>query len=231
MGRLAAMPGAERVRVADKMGQGKLALVAGLPMQVQQTALIGARTRSARPDAFMPVGPKGGAGDERQVRAAFERVVSPALANALGGRYRDVMEAALDYYVGTRAQTGGMEGWSGQVFGNAVNTIYGATLRPGGVWQGGIGTVRGRKVELPPQWTAQEFEQRFSKVDFAARGAVYRDGRPAEREDILTNYQLVVDGQDEGRLFYRLQDARGRPLMNRNGGIFRLPVNNDPRSR
>lgn len=232
MAQLAALPGDERVRVADKMGQGKLALVAGLRPQVQQTALMGVRTRAARPDAFMPVGPKGGTDDyKKQVRAVFDKAISPALANALGGRYGDVMEAALDFYVGWRAQSGGAEGWNEKLFIDAISTVYGGTIRSTGGWQGGIGTVRGRKVELPPKWNAQEFDQRLSLYDFAKEGAVYRDGKPVQRGDVLQNYQLVVDRQDEGRVFYRLQDARGRALLRKGGGTFLLPVPNDPRSR
>lgn len=232
MSQLAALPGDERVRVADKMGQGKLALVAGLRPQVQQTALVGGRTRQDRPDAFMPVGPKGGTDDSKKfVRAAFERAISPALANALGGRYGDVMEAALDFYVGSQAQAGTAGGWSETAFAKAVNVIYGAYQAPDGRVRGGIGNVRGRKVELPPHWTAQEFDQRISLYDFGGQGAVYRDGRPVERGDVLANYQPVVERMDGNRVIYRLQDARGRTLMRKDGSMFLLPVNNDPRSR
>lgn len=231
MSQLAALPGDERVRVADKMGQGKLALVAGLRPQVQQAALVGVRTRAARPDAFMPVGPKGGEGDMKQVRAAFERTLSPALVNALGGRYADVMEAALDFYVGSQAQAGTAGAWNAAAFAKAVNVIYGAYQGPDGRVRGGIGDVRGRKVELPPHWTAQEFDQRLSVYDFAKEGAVYRDGKPVQRGDVLQNYQPVVERSEDGRVLYRLQDARGRALMRKGGALFLLPVPNDPRSR
>lgn len=231
MAQLAALPGDERVRVADKMGQGKLALVAGLRPQVQQTALVGVRTRAARPDAFMPVGPKGGEGDMKQVRAAFQSALSPALVNALGGRYADVMEAALDFYVGSQSQAGTAGTWNPAAFAKAVNVVYGAYQAPDGKVRGGIGDVRGRKVELPPHWTAQEFDQRLSVYDFAKEGAVYRDGKPVQRGDVLQNYQPVVERSEEGRVLYRLQDARGRALMRKGGALFLLPVPNDPRRR
>lgn len=232
MAQLAALPGDERVRVADKMGQGKLALVSGLRPQVQQTSLIGGRTRADRPDAFMPVGPKGGTDDSKKfVRAAFEKAISPALANALGGRYGDVLEAALDFYVGSQAQAGTAGAWDERAFAKAVNVIYGAYQGPDGRVRGGLGDVRGRKVELPPHWTAQEFDQRISVYDFAGQGAVYRDGRPAERGDVLANYQPVVERMDNGRVLYRLQDARGRSLTRKDGSLFLLPVNNDPRKK
>ena len=231
MARLSAMPVDQRHRVAVKMGQDKLAMIANLPPAQQDTALLGARLADQAKAPFLPVKPgKGGGIDQNAIRETFRRVVSPAIMNALGGA-EDVYQAAVDFYVGSQAKGGTSGAWSAAGFEKAVKIMFGATARPDGTWQGGLGTVRGRRVILPSGWNETEFDNRIARYDFAAKGALYGDGSPVNKADVLQNYQFVVDHSDpDGAVYYRLQNARGQWLMTKARQPFLIGADASPAS-
>lgn len=229
MARLSAMPVDQRHRVAVKMGQDKLAMIANLPPAQQDTALLGARLPDTVKAPFLPVKPtKGGGIDQDAIRETFRRAVSPAIMNSLGGA-EDIYQAAVDFYVGSQAKGGTSGAWSAAGFEKAVKIMFGATARPDGTWQGGLGTVRGRKVELPRGWNESEFDARLSRYDFAAKDVRYPGGQPVNKADVLANYQLVVDHADpDGSMYYRLQDRGGNWLVSKSGRPFLLGADATP---
>lgn len=228
LSQLAAMPIEQRARVAAQMGEDKLAVVAELPAPFQKTALEGARRRVADKGlAFLPQ-TKTRTGnivlDEEGLRQAFRDTLGLSIYNQLGGA-ENLREAAVDYYVGSQARMGQQGGWRTDAFAKAVKVMFGATTRADGSWQGGLGTVRGRRVELPPRWNESEFDQRLSRYDFAGSGARYANGQPAQKADVLANYQLLLDhAAPDGTHFYKLVDHAGRPLIRSGGHVFWLPV-------
>jgi hypothetical protein len=146
------------------------------------------------------------------VRQAFRDTLGLSIYNQLGGA-ENLREAAVDYYVGSQAR--GAARW----------------LAHGCFCQGGEGDVRchdarrwivagrigygsGAPVELPPRWNESEFDQRLSRYDFAGAGARYANGQPAQKADVLANYQLLLDhAAPDGTHFYKLVDRAGRPLI------------------
>ncbi|WP_225205091.1 hypothetical protein [Novosphingobium huizhouense] len=217
---MAAMPVDQRSRVAAKMGQAKLALFAPLPPNARDTALLGTNRRAAQDRAapFLPQTDKGAIDDEA-TRTAFAEALSPALINQLGGG-GDVYEAALDYYVGAMSKAN-KSGFDKPAFLRSIGIVMGARQYPDGAWRGGIGDVRGRKVILPETWTGADFDRRMSRFDFAAHGAVYANGAPANKADVLAHYQPTVDHEDpDGTVYYRLQDAQGRSLLTKSRSVF-----------
>jgi hypothetical protein len=94
---------------------------------------------------------------------------------------------------------------------------------------GRIGYGSGAPVELPPRWNESEFDQRLSRYDFAGNGARYANGQPAQKADVLANYQLLLDhAAPDGTHFYKLVDRAGRPLIRSGGHVFWLPVPQGP---
>jgi hypothetical protein len=214
-----------RIEGADNLG-----LLASLPPQVGATALEGKRRRADDPGAFMP---QRGAGkpDAKLAEARFNAIVGDRLRNALGGggQLEPALQAALDYYVGSQARGGGSGGWSERAFAKAVNVVFGATERSDGTVQGGIGTVRGRTVELPPRWTAAELDARLSRQDFAALGARYADLSNAIKTDVLVNYQPIVQvDYGNGEVSYRFENAAGQALVNADGRLWTLRMPSRP---
>lgn len=239
MGELVNLPQSERWRVADKMGEGmgKLALVATLPPAGRVAALEGGRIRAARPDAFIKLaGETSKALTPDALKAKFDAQIGPIVRNSLKGRYKDALEAVMDYYVGARARAGGGgDMFNSDTFANAVNTVFGARTRADGQSIGGLAKFRNRTVELPQGWTADEFDRHVSRYDFGAKGAIYsRQRQRVDNADVLKNYSLIVDHVDaDGSVYYRLEDGRGGWLADANvkGRPFLLPMTRTPGGR
>lgn len=216
LAQLRAMPLAERWRAAQEAGDTKAAVLAGLPARQQALAVQGAALRKAREADFLPAKE----GTVRDPKAEVDRLFRAELGHLVadaGGAYGDLREAALDYMAGN------VEGWNAAAFARAVQVIYGANTRADGKRQGGIGTLHGRKVELPTRWTEAEFATFIARLPMP--GAVYADKSPARAEDVKRNYRLRHDGTGEdGTEFYLFVSPDGAPLKYRNGQNWRLPV-------
>ena len=224
LAQLGQMPLEQRERVTAKMGQDHLAIVAGLRPETQRLALTGQQIRADREKDYLPPDRPSGNGKD-QVRAAFDEIIGPAAKNGLAGQYRAMMDAAMDIYVGAQASRGATGGWERDGFEKAVKIAFGATRRPDGTWQGGLGTVRGRKVELPNRWNEAEFDGRVSRFDFAGAGAVYGTQAAVSNADVAANYQPVFDHQDaDGTAYYRFEDRRGAAILDKRAKrVFLLP--------
>ena len=230
LARLGSMPAERRERVAQAAGNTGAAILSALPPKVQITSLRGQRVRADKPEAFLPQ-TQAGKLDAAALDAAFLQSIGPNMQRQLltNGLYAQVRDLAVDYYVGSRAQGGSGAGTAfGQDgFAKAVNVIFGASQRSDGTVVGGIGQVRGRRVELPPHWSAPEFDRGWSRLDF--RDARYANGAVASKRDVLQNYQPLLIGTNEaGRYVYVLQDANGRRLADANGQDFTVRVGARP---
>lgn len=219
---LAAMPISERWRVASRF-ESEAAVLAGLPQRQRAIALHGRQVRLDRGDEFMPPEAADGTKGKDIMRAQFQQLLGPQIVAQMGGSHDDVMMTAFDLMVGS--QNGATaKNWNPDAYRRAVNIVFGAKARPDGTWQGGIGTVRGRKIELPGTWSEGEFDRGLARHDFAK--ARYADGRPAAKADILKHYSIVLDEeQEDGTVLYRFEDARGKPLLRAgDNGIYQLRV-------
>lgn len=208
---LAAMPLEQRWRAADAAGDVQAAVIAGLTNpRGRALAVQGHELRKARPDDFLPLKGPTGTGQQR-AEALFKQVLGPLVGDA-GTAYGALRDTALDIM----AATGGK--WDAENFKRAAEIIYGGSLRSDGKWQGGIGTVRGKQVELPGLWTEAEFDQRYSRYGFD--GAVYADGRAVTAADVRANFRLQHAGTGEdGGESYLLIGPDGKPLVRkRNDG-------------
>lgn len=200
-----------RYKKAEDLESG-LGFVANLTGNAQSYALEGRETRKARPKDF---------GDEKDVRDALNRQLGP-IAATLGGQYAGLLESAWDIMAAGKARRG-QAGFDENVFKTAVMMATGGKQRPNGVVQGGVQAVRGRPVLLPEAMAAGEFDQYVSRRDF--RDAVYANGKPASKADVLANYRPEWAGDDpQGRPLYRFVDAVGGVLRNRNGGSMMMRV-------
>ena len=227
LGRLGQMPLEQRERVTAKMGQEPLAITAALRPAVQQQALAGMQVRAARGKDYLPPAmPHEQPMDK--VRKEFDAIVGGPVKNGLAGQYGAMIETAMNIYVGAQSMHGATGGWERDGFEKAVKIAFGASRRADGTWQGGLGTVRGRKVELPDRWNEAEFDTRVSRFDFGGSGAVYGNGNPASNADVTAHYQPVFNHQDpDGTTFYRFEDARGTALWDRRAKrVFLLPFAN-----
>lgn len=212
---LAAMAPERAWAAASRAGQPRAAIYARLGGSGQRLALQGAAVRAARPDDFLPG--QGGAEGKTAAKRNFRAFIGEDLVRQLGGAFDDTFEAALDVMAGSGGE------WNDANFRRAVRVVFGARERPGAgarVIEGGIGTVRGRMVELPDNMTATEFDAALSRADFSA--ARYRNGQAASKPDILANFLPVPTtptGAD-GRTRYMFVDAAGHPLLRADGTPF-----------
>lgn len=208
---LQTLPASQRFVAGQEAGEG-LGFLAQLPAHTQRYAVDGTEVRKARKDEF---------GKEEVVRAAFRNQVG-GVAATLGGDFDDIMNVAWDIYAGTM-NSKGRTGWDQAHFDSAVRIAFGATKRQNGVMQGGIGNVRGKAVILPEWKTAAEFDQSLSRLTF--KGAVYADGSPAQKGDVLRNYRPEYYRDDaNGQPIYRFIDAKGKPLRHKDGAVFDIVV-------
>jgi hypothetical protein len=225
------LPLNERLAMASTVDP-KIAMTASLPAETWQTLHDGAGVRKDRPHAFMPDNLEGKPGDEKDVEPYFEQYIGRAQRDHLGENYRETLDLALNYYVGSKARMGGSGTWDPNAFNKAVRVAYGGTKRADGSFQGGIDNVHGNMTELPDGWNADEFDRAYSRQDFAGTGAIYSNKKPVDNADILNNFHLVVDRtNDDHSVTYSLQDAIGKPLMRddaHGGGRWRLVVKRSP---
>lgn len=211
----------EQERVATKAGRPDLAVLARAPKQFNRDwAIRGHEVRKDRPDDFKPAKTPTQTPDE-QIDAILRAELGETIAQ-VGGSYADFRDTALDFMAGW---PGGK--WSAPRFRSAIQQLSGGTQRSNGTWQGGIGTVRGRKVELPDRWSAGEFDGAMSRLPFAT--AIYGRDRPASKADVIRNYRPVFHDRDaEGNYRYRFEDAKGKPLASRNAPLFLMSLPEQP---
>ena len=209
-GQLAPMPVAQRWDAAREAGEERLAVYATLTPQGRVFAADGRAARQARPDDFLP--PKdsrGQGGGESGAREIFSAILGRSIQAQLGGTYTAHLEAALDLMAGAS----GNDRWDEAGFRRSVQMVMGSTHRGGGVWQGGIGTLKyGQRVELPSDYTAAEFDADFQRRSFP--GAVYANGQAADPADVKRHFTLRYAGQsDRGNALYLLIGPDSKPLL------------------
>ncbi len=217
---IAAMPSrAERFEAGRKLG-GNLGYVALLPSAAAQSVAInGAGVLKARPKDF---------GEKADVQLAFERTVGP-IAPALGAGYGELQTLAWQIYAG-QMNDKGRTGWDKRAFDLAVKVAFGATARRDGTLQGGIGTVRGRQVVLPDDFTPGEFDAVLSRMTF--KDAVYADGSAANKVDVLSRFRPEwYDSDASGANYYRLIGPGGKPLRMKDGQIYPLRISRQKAAR
>lgn len=213
LGEIARMPSRQQRFAAGQQLGGNLGYIALLPSSAsQQLAVNGRDVLKARPKDF---------GDAVDVHDRFAAQVGP-LATALGGSFDDIQSLAWQVYAGMMSARG-QTGWDKARFDVAVKVAFGATRRPDGKLQGGLDLVRGRPTILPDSLTADEFDARVSKADFSK--AVYADGTPANKADVLSRFRFEYHDEDgDGRAYYRLIGPGGKPLRMKDGRLFNLRV-------
>ncbi len=197
-----------RFEKAEKLSPG-LGVIANVAPYVATKVLEGRGVRGDGKKEF---------GSDSQVRKAFAAVAGP-LRTQMGGQAEGIMEAAWDIMAGQMAKRG-RSGFDAEIYTQAVREMTGATVRPGtNILQGGIQTVRGRPVWLPGWMTAPEFDAHISRDGFGA--AVYANGTPARKDDVLANYRPQWVGDDAvGGAIYQFMDSNGSPLGAKTGGPF-----------
>jgi hypothetical protein len=212
---LQAIPGsaAARAEKAEKLKPG-LGFVANLSPYAQQFALEGSETRKARPKDF---------GTQDQARGELNRMLG-AYAGSLGGQYDDLLNTSWDIMAQQLASRG-RSGFDAEAFQASVRLATGGgKVRPGeNVVRGGLQTVRGNPVLLPSWSTAGDFDAAMSRQDFA--GAVYANGKPVDKGDVLKNYRPEPVGDlPDGSARYGFVDAGGGLLMGKDGRPFTMAL-------
>lgn len=207
------LPREQRFVAANEAMDG-LGYVAGLAQKPRRFALSGREARAARKDDF---------GTKAEVEQAFGEATG-GFAAMLGGSYDDMLELAWDVYAGDLASLG-RTGWDADKFESVVDVVFGASRRPNGEQQGGVGEFNGHRVILPAYLTENEFEARLRAIDFS--NAVYSDGTeegtPAVASDVLEHYRPeYTRDASNGLPIYRMIDEGGRPLMSKRGQPFEL---------
>lgn len=197
-----------RFEKAEKLSPG-LGVIANVGPIVQTKVLEGRGVRADGKKEF---------GSDSQVRKAFAAVAGP-LRVQMGAQGEGIMEAAWDMMAGELAKRG-RSGFDAAIFSQSVREMTGATVRPGtNILQGGIQTVRGKPVWLPGWMTAPEFDGHVSRDGFGA--AVYANGTPARKDDVIANYRPQWVGDDaSGGALYHFVNANGQPLRAKTGGPF-----------
>lgn len=191
----------EQFAAGQKLG-GNLGYVALLNNNAARTlAVRGQAVLAARKQDF---------GTPQDVDPEFEKYLGQ-VAPGLGGEFASMKTLAWQIYAGQMNEIG-RSGWDKQNFRLAIDVAFGATRRPDGKLQGGLGTVRGRRVVLPERMTAAEFDSSLSKADFA--GAEYSDGSAVNKVDVLNRYRPeFVDETPDGGGLYQLVGPGNKPLM------------------
>lgn len=212
---LAGMNVERRWAAAREAGDERLAVYTNLTPRGRSFAAEGRALREARADDFLPPKDSRGRNGGRDAAAeAFRSLIGQDLTDQLGGAYDEHLEAALDLMAGTARK------WDPTLFGRAVQMVFGQTQRADGTSQGGIGTVRGQRVELPPRWSAPEFDNSYSRFDF--RGAIYQDGTAAKPADVRNHYRPRYVGDDDRGSLYSLIGPDGLPLLDQKRQPYRL---------
>ena len=181
-------------------------------------AIEGRNTLANDRDAFMPRKKQGDKGDADLLDAEFRRVLGPNLTAQLirTADYEAVRTAAAEYYAGWMVRNQG-KGYSAALFERSVSLMFGR--RDG---KGGLGTVRGRIVELPNNMSAMTMDQVLSRSSFA--NARYSNGASVEKTDILANYWPKLISSDERTFRYALIGPQGRELKQADGSTWFIDV-------
>lgn len=205
------MPATQRFTAAQEAMDG-LGYVAGLRTRTRQFALEGREIRKARKKDF---------GTADDVQEAFRASVGD-FAGTLGGSYDAMLDVAWDIYAGTYAAQG-KDGWQPAGFARAVDLAFGMSRRADGTMQGGVGEYRGKRVVLPEWQTEAEFERTLGSLSF--ENARYAGGDPVNKADVLQHYrpEWYRDTSD-GKPVYRMVDAQGFPLTDKDGGVWDFSV-------
>jgi len=224
MVQLAQLPVDRARAVAGKMDKPELSVLAGLRPQVQRVALLGLQVAADRKADYLPQNTPGGASGNRYLETAFKKILGP-VETELTGEVGAMRDAAMAIYIGNLSNKGVAKGWDEAAFEKATKIAFGASARPDGSWQGGLGTVRGRKVQLPDHLNESEFDRYVSRFDYAGTGAVYGDGRKANQADIAAHYRPAVNHIDpDGTVFYRMMGPQGALYDAKAKRVFLLPV-------
>lgn len=197
----------ERYRVARAGGAGELALIAALPERTAGVALEGLQVIANDKDAYMPANAQGNKSADMLERY-FAEFLGPAMFAELRAtaEYKPALAAAKALYVGAMAREN-RTAFHQASFENAVNTVFGARGA-----KGGIRNYRGRKVQVPDGRTAAYFENYVSRLTF--KTAIYSEGAPANKADVLKNFTPAYVGQTEdGKPRYEMRDSKGRALL------------------
>ncbi len=218
---LATMPPERRFAAAEAAGDVQAAVIAGMDPLAQQRAVQGSVMRRERPDVFKP-DKATGINPDKQIDAIFNAKLG-GVADHDSGAYQEIRDTALDLMAATGHK------WDKANFEAAVDRVYGGSVR-GGKRYGGVRTVNGFQVVVPPNWTAEQFAQRYARYDF--KGAVLANGQAADPADIRAHFQLKQAGSEPGVEKYLLIGPDFRPLYRRlpDGSAvpYELPVPVNP---
>lgn len=199
-----------RYEKAEKLKPG-LGGVALLPPVTRSLAVQGEALREGRKDEF---------GKEAEVRAQLNKMLGP-VANEVG-QYSTLLKTTWDIMASNRVSHGGT-GIDPADLRDAARMATGGQIHPDGKWRGGLGTVRGFPVLLPDWMSDADFDQALSRQSFA--NAVYRNGVPATKEDILSRYRPSYFAEDtHGNVLYHFIDPTGSLLADKGGSAMVLKV-------
>ncbi|WP_226018104.1 hypothetical protein [Novosphingobium sp. FKTRR1] len=219
--RLAQLPPERRFAAALAAGDKQAAVIAGLDPLAQRWAVQGGLMRRERPDVFKPAAVPGKDGDA-QIEALFKAKLG-GVADHDGGAYQEIRDTALDIMAasGHKYDKVNLE--------VAIDRVYGGSLR-GGVRYGGVHTVNGFQVVIPPYLNTEQFAQRYARHDF--KGAVLANGQAVSAADIKAHFQMkLVDPAPDGTERYTLVGPDFKLLQRRrpDGAIepyvLNVPVN------
>jgi len=193
---------------AEKLAPG-LGAVALLAPGYRRDALEGRAIRQS--------GKEGDArkwGDPKVVEQTAAGALGPIAGELMrGGQYDALVNTAWDMMASWNARHG-VSGFNGAKFREALIYASGGRARPTGAIEGGIQNFRGRPVQLPDWQTATEFDGMIARTDFS--NAIYANGKPAVKADIVANYTPRYIGEDEqGRFLYHMVDAEGGALIDK----------------
>jgi hypothetical protein len=205
-----------RFRVGEKAEQG-LGFAASLPAaSSRRMAIEGADARKNRKDLFDDKATK-------EMRAAFRSNMGSVATGLQGSEYAGREALAMDLYAADVVRNG-RSGFDAKLFWQYQNIAFGATRRADGQFQGGLGTVNGRRVELPQEMSDTEFRSFVARSSFAA--AVDDAGRPIPKSFITTRMTPRLDEvSTDGRTYwYKMVGPSGATLKDKEGRDLRLPV-------
>jgi hypothetical protein len=184
-------------------------------------SLLGAKMRGLAVEGrAMPETRKELAPDEK-VKPAMKKFLG-RVRRELGPEYDAYLDVAADIYTAASASRG-RAAFDEKAFGHYVNQVFGATQRPNGVMQGGIGTYLEEKVQLPDDYTESEFIRSIHRYDFApARNP--RGGKIPK--DFITQHTIpeYVRDDPDGRPVYQFRDRQGELILREGGGPMLVKI-------
>lgn len=205
-----------RFRVGEKTEEG-LGFAASLPTAAsRRQAIEGADVRKNRKDLFDDKANK-------QMREAFRNNIGRVGNGLRGSEYAGREGLAMDLYAAHVARTGKTE-FDRNLFWQYQNIAFGATRRGDGVYQGGLGTVNGGRVELPQEMTPAEFSSFIARSNWPT--AVDSRGVKVDKSFITSKMVPVLDdiSADGRTYYYQMVGPGGSTLQDKDGRPLRLPV-------